>query len=248
MEHLLRRSELSDVARIHDPHLVADLRDDPEIMRDEEDRHVRLRLEVLHQPEDLCLDSHVEGGRRLVGYEQLRIARHHHRDHGSLAHATTELERILPRDSLRLGDSHLIEQLDRPTQSFVAESVSYEPPKDPYRVHEVDQLVLRVGPHSRVQLLLHGHNEAPDGGPEIKAEPRATRGTVVPQSRSGVPASTANPFLVFHFGKVRANAWISHGAAGQVFPVESLLPRVFHPHPLTADLSPPRQHLKLERF
>ena len=193
MEHLLRRSELGDVAGIHDPDLVADLRDDPEIVRNEEDRHVRLRLEVLHQLEYLCLDSDVERGRWLVRDEELWIARHHHCNHRSLAHATAELERILSRDSLRLGNSHLIEQLDCPTHAFVFESVSDEPPKEPYRVHEIDQLGLRIGQHSRVKFLLHGHNEAPEGGPEIKGEPRATRGTVVPQSRSGLPARTTNP-------------------------------------------------------
>jgi hypothetical protein len=52
------------------------------------------RLEVAHQVEDLRLGGHVQRGGRLVGDEQAGMARERHGDHGALAHAAAELERI----------------------------------------------------------------------------------------------------------------------------------------------------------
>ena len=54
-----------------------------------------LGLDSLDQLEDLGLDRHVEGGRRLVGDEQLGIAGERHRDHHALAHAARQLVRVL---------------------------------------------------------------------------------------------------------------------------------------------------------
>ena len=49
----------------------------------------------LDQLQDLGLDGHVERGRRLVGDQQVGVARERHRDHHALAHAARELVRVV---------------------------------------------------------------------------------------------------------------------------------------------------------
>ena len=60
----------------------------------ENDARAGLVLELLDQLENLRLNRDVERGRRLVGDEQLRLARQRHRNHHALAHAAGELVRI----------------------------------------------------------------------------------------------------------------------------------------------------------
>ena len=79
---------LDDLAGVHDRHAVAHLGDDAQVVGDEHDRGAGLVAQVAHQVEDLGLDRHVEGGRRLVGDEQLGLAGEGHRDHHALGHAT----------------------------------------------------------------------------------------------------------------------------------------------------------------
>ena len=62
-------------------------------------------LEVAHQVEDLGLDRDVEGGRRLVGDEQLGLAGEGHRDHHALGHAARHLVREGLEAALRIGDA-----------------------------------------------------------------------------------------------------------------------------------------------
>ena len=67
---------------------------------------------TLDELEDLRLDRHVERGRRLIGEDQLRIARQRDRDHHALAHAARELVRVVIEAVLRPWDADLAEQLD----------------------------------------------------------------------------------------------------------------------------------------
>ena len=62
-------ADLHDAARVHDDHAVGELRDEPEVVGDEDDRRVRLLLGRLDHLDDLRLDRHVERRRRLVGDE-----------------------------------------------------------------------------------------------------------------------------------------------------------------------------------
>ena len=55
----------------------------------------RVGDERAQQVEDLRLDRHVERRRRLVGDQELRLARERHRDHRALAHAARELVRVV---------------------------------------------------------------------------------------------------------------------------------------------------------
>ena len=69
VENLVARAVLGDFAGVHDADLVGHLVDDPQIMRDEQDGHAGLALEIFHQGQNLGLDGDVQGGGRLVGDE-----------------------------------------------------------------------------------------------------------------------------------------------------------------------------------
>ncbi len=69
-------------------------------------------LQVADEVEDLRLHGDVEGRRRLVGDEQVRVAREGYRDHGSLAHAAGELVGVVVDAAARLRDADAVEHLD----------------------------------------------------------------------------------------------------------------------------------------
>jgi hypothetical protein len=81
-------------------------------VRDEQDAHPDPVPHRDQQLEDLRLDRHVQRGRRLVGDEDLRLARERHRDHHALAHPTGELVRIGVHPPPRVGDPDHLEHLD----------------------------------------------------------------------------------------------------------------------------------------
>ena len=107
---------LDDLARVHHRRAITHLRDDRQVVRDEDHRQPELlperRAQADEQLEDLRLHHHVEGGRRLVGKEHLRRARERHRDRGPLPHAAGELVRVAigaiagdPDELEQLGDA-----------------------------------------------------------------------------------------------------------------------------------------------
>ena len=113
LEDLLERSAFHDPALAHHRHPVRDLGDDPEVVGDEEEAHAAPALELLHQPQDLGLYRHVEGGGRLVRDQQARAARYRHRDHHPLALAAGEPVGVLVHAQLRPLDLHFRQRLDR---------------------------------------------------------------------------------------------------------------------------------------
>ena len=68
-----------------------------------------LRMQI----QDLRLGGDVEGGGRLVGDQDARLAGERHRDHHPLAQAARELERVAVDAPLRLRDADHAQQLDR---------------------------------------------------------------------------------------------------------------------------------------
>jgi hypothetical protein len=111
-EELLRRALLDDPAGVHDEDAPAHAGDDAEVVGDDDDRGVVLVREALHEFEDLRLDRHVEGRRRLVGQQQLRVAGEGDRDHDALPHAARELVRVVLDALLGLGDADRLQQLN----------------------------------------------------------------------------------------------------------------------------------------
>ncbi len=56
-----------DFASVHDAHAIAQLGDDAEVMRDEEDGDPEPPDQIIKDGQHLALDRYVEGGRGLVG-------------------------------------------------------------------------------------------------------------------------------------------------------------------------------------
>ena len=113
-EQLGGRRLLGLATRVEDEHAVGDVGDDAEVVGDEHDRGPEPLADLAHQPEDAGLRRHVERGRRLVGDQQLRVARERHRDHHALPHPARELVRVLVEPPLGRRDVHEPQQLDRP--------------------------------------------------------------------------------------------------------------------------------------
>lgn len=57
---IVGRSELNDIAEVHNGDTVADVLDDVEVMRNEEERQSELLLQVVQQVDDLGLDGNVQ--------------------------------------------------------------------------------------------------------------------------------------------------------------------------------------------
>ena len=111
---------LDDPAAIHDDDPVADLRDDREIMGDEEQGGVVALPERVHLFQHLCLYRHVERRCRLVRDDDVGAMRQSHRDTDALAHTTRELVRIGAQSLLRVIDLDLAQQVCRQSAGLFA--------------------------------------------------------------------------------------------------------------------------------
>jgi hypothetical protein len=105
------RRLLDELARVHHAHVVRDLGDHPEVVRDQDHPHLGLPLDVGEELHDLRLDRHVERRRGLVGDEDGRIQGDADRDHHALAHPARELVRVVAQTLLRRGDPDPIHEL-----------------------------------------------------------------------------------------------------------------------------------------
>ena len=88
------------------------MRDDTEVMRDEENAHAHLHLLGADEIENLRLGRDVESRGRLVGNQNGGAAAQRHRDHGALTHAAAELIGILARDLCRTRHAYGSERVD----------------------------------------------------------------------------------------------------------------------------------------
>src|SRR6266566_5121374 len=104
VEQLPHRRLLDDLARIHHGDPVTHLRDDAQIVRDEDQGHARLALDVLEEIEILRLDGDVEVRRRLVGDDEPRPSRQRDGADDALPHAAAHLVGILAHPPLGGGD------------------------------------------------------------------------------------------------------------------------------------------------
>ena len=113
-EHGAQVGLFHDRPGVHHLHVIGRVRDDAEVVGDEDDRGAELFLQGLDDRQDLRLHGDIERGRRLVGDQQLGVERHRHRDHGPLPHAAGELVRVVVHPAVRLRDPDQLEQLDGP--------------------------------------------------------------------------------------------------------------------------------------
>ena len=83
-----------DFAAIHDEHVVADVLDHGEIVRDEEVGEAELLLEVLEEIDDLRLHADVERADRFVADDESRLHGERAGDADALALAAAEFVRV----------------------------------------------------------------------------------------------------------------------------------------------------------
>ena len=114
VENVCRAPRLDDLALGHDIHALGHAPDDAEIVGDQKHGHVQLALETGEKLENLRLDGDIEGRRRLVGDQQVRLVGERHGDHDALALAAGKLVGIGAEPAFRVLDAHLVEKLEHP--------------------------------------------------------------------------------------------------------------------------------------
>src|SRR3546814_13776821 len=94
LEDVAHRPLLDHAAGVHHHDTVAESGNDAEVEGDHDDGGAEIALQVGQQIEDLRLDGYVEGGGRLVGDPQVRLAEQRHGNHHALAHTAGDLVRV----------------------------------------------------------------------------------------------------------------------------------------------------------
>ena len=110
------RPRLHDLAVVEHHHVVGDLGDDGEIVRDVDRRRPLPGDDLLEGFQHLDLGGHVQRGRRFVQHEQFWAGAQRHRHHQSLKLATGDLVGIAPTDRVRVGQFQRGVELARPRQ------------------------------------------------------------------------------------------------------------------------------------
>jgi hypothetical protein len=113
-EQPLRGSFFDDLTGVHHSDPIGASGNDSEIVRDQQDGHAPAGSQVIEHLQDLGLHRHVQRGRGLVGYQDLRLGGQGYRDHDPLPHAAAQLVRIRLEPLNRIGNAYLLEQLERP--------------------------------------------------------------------------------------------------------------------------------------
>ncbi|MCY1299314.1 hypothetical protein D9M70_488370 [compost metagenome] len=94
VEQARHLADFHRLAGVHHADAVGGLGDHRQVVGDQHQGHALVALQVEQQVHDLRLDGHVEGGGRLVGDQQARLAGDGHGDRHALAHAAGELVRV----------------------------------------------------------------------------------------------------------------------------------------------------------
>ena len=87
IEKLLAAALLGDVACVHNVYPLGVAGNDAQVVRDDNQRHVRLPDNIPQQVENLLLRGHIQGSSGLVGNQQLGAAGNGHGNHHALTHA-----------------------------------------------------------------------------------------------------------------------------------------------------------------
>jgi len=94
---------------VHHQHAIGAFGDHAHVVRDQDDRHPAIAAQRAEKLEDLRLNRNVECRCRLVGDQQLRLARERRCDHHALAHPARRLMRIVVDPPLRVGNTDPVE-------------------------------------------------------------------------------------------------------------------------------------------
>ncbi len=87
-------SLLHDPAGVHHGDPIRHVGHHAEVVSDQDEAHLALRLQVFQKLHDLGLHGHVQGGGRLVGNQHSGVQCDCHGDHDALPHTAGELMRI----------------------------------------------------------------------------------------------------------------------------------------------------------
>src|SRR6266699_3180227 len=120
LEDVLRGAFLDNLARVHDRDPVGDLRDDGDVVGDDDDRHVLRLLNSKDLIHDLCGGDDVESRRRLIHDHELGVEGECHRDHGPLLHSAAVFVRVVV-DPVRRNADELVQTLDSFPRRFLRE-------------------------------------------------------------------------------------------------------------------------------
>src|SRR5215813_6864634 len=159
VEELAHGRLLHDLARVHDGHPVAHLRDDAEVVRDEDQGDAGLALDVLQEVQILRLDRDVEVGRGLVGDDETRPAGQGDGADDALPHAAAHLMRILAHAPLGRRDADGAEQALHALAQRAAAQVL------------VEECGLRHLPEDREERVQRRHRVLQDDGDPAAADP-----------------------------------------------------------------------------
>ena len=114
----MRTSGLDDLACIHHDDFVRRFGHQRQVMRNQDQRHIFLLLQLQQQFDDLRLNGHVQRRRRFIRNQQFWPTGNRHRDHHALAHPARELVRVDVQTRCRVRNTHLIQQIDRAGDGF----------------------------------------------------------------------------------------------------------------------------------
>ena len=106
---------------------MCQVRDDAQIVGDEERGDMALGLEILEEPQDLRLGGDVERRRRLVGDHQSGLARERHRDEHALAHPARQLVRVALKHVGRIRNAEAPEEPDHLGVGRLARQAAVDP-------------------------------------------------------------------------------------------------------------------------
>jgi hypothetical protein len=106
VQHLRHRAGLHDPARVHHGHLVGQLGDHAQVVRDPDQRRAVGAADLLHAVQDLALDGHVQCRGGFVTDDQLGLVEHRNGNRHALAHAARKFVRVVaqPRGRGRYAD------------------------------------------------------------------------------------------------------------------------------------------------
>jgi hypothetical protein len=110
---LAHRAGLDQNALLHHHDTVRNLGNDAEIMRNNEDRHSGLPLQLLEKCQHFGLHGNIERGRRLVSDQEVWAQRKRHGDHHALTLTAGKLVRIFVERMIRVGNAHTSEKPQR---------------------------------------------------------------------------------------------------------------------------------------
>src|SRR5207245_1603451 len=162
-------------------------------------RHAELGLELVEELEDLRLDRDVQRRRRLVGDEEVGVARQRHGDHHALPHPARELVRVLLRPALGVRNVDELQHLDglvhRVSPRLMWKSIPSTARTTPSSVKKYVFSPLTSSSRSAMTPpLARYHNWlASDGGAWITDSPRLWLRLALPGSQTRLAARVAEP-------------------------------------------------------